>query len=136
MSIGYTSYYRSTKQIPQDVIEDYCSDEDGCEVIIAMRNWSSDTNEGMVASYDVHFFYDASTLRWRVTSGRPGGGNSGRDNSGATQHALNAWEACYFTDSVYIGGSQQGDNEKGMHLLYWTEHINSQQKRCEITIED
>jgi hypothetical protein len=134
LSTSYSSSYMATKPIPQDVMEDYCGDEDGCEVVIAMRNWTSANTSGMVASYKLHFFYDVATLRWRADD--YSAGTQGRDNNGSGNHVINAWGACYFTDSVYIGGASQGDNEKGMHLLYWTEYLNSNNKRCEITISD
>jgi hypothetical protein len=126
-----SNYYLRTKQIPDSVLISLCGDEDGCEMIIGMRNWNGFNSQ--VASYKFHFFWTTATRRWRVSDGGPGGGNTGFDANGAINHALNAYDACYFTDGEYPAGVGS-DNVAGMNLLYWSDYGTA--KTCFLSIQD
>ena len=132
MQLSYAQYYLNTRKVPQEIIDEYCGDEDGCRMVLGMRHYSSSSHEAHVASTTFRFFYETSSGKWR----REYPGGSGIDGQNGLQHVKTLYGACYFTDTVYIDGNQQGDNEKGMHLLYWVGYINNGQKKCELTIMD
>jgi len=132
MQLSYSQYYRSTKKVPQEIIDEYCGDEDGCRMVMSMRHYSSASHEAHIASTTFRFFYETNSGKWR----REYPGASGIDGQNGLQHVKTLYGACYFTDTVYIDGKQQGDNEKGMHLLYWVGYINNGLKKCELTIMD
>jgi hypothetical protein len=129
--------YRSVR-IPQTVIDDYCGDLDGCQVIIGMRYWWSGSRQDQVASYDFHWFYDTASGWWRRSDSI--GSATGRDGASGTEHVLNAYSSCYFTDGDYSNGSDLGDAARGMSLLYWSGYFNmsasNPRKQCELTIID
>jgi hypothetical protein len=133
----YNASYRDTRPIPQSIINNYCGDSDGCQVIIAMRNWWSSGLRTEPAGYDFHFWYTPSNGRWRRSDSL--GSVTGDDGDGSTAHVINAFDACYFTDGDYNNGSNLNDRGTGMNLLYWTGYTNgstSVKKQCELTIID
>lgn len=133
----YNGSYRDTRAIPQSIINNYCGDSDGCQVIIAMRNWWSSGLRTEPAGYDFHFWYTPSNGRWRRSDSL--GSVTGDDGDGSTTHVINAFDACYFTDGNYNNGSSQNDPGMGMNLLYWTGYTNGStavKKQCELTIID
>jgi hypothetical protein len=139
LQLSYNPYLGKTKKVPQATLEAHCGDQDGCDITIAMRNWASNgATQTQPASYRFHFYYNATTKRWRVSDGGPAGGNTGTDGDGSTTHVINAFDACYFTDGNYIGSANQGDPDVGMSLLYWTAYSSASwpQKLCELVIED
>jgi hypothetical protein len=137
MEISYSPYYKATKEIPQNILEGFCGDEDGCTVIVSMKNFSTSETAGYVASQVSRLFYHPSSGQWRMSGGASSPNKDGKDGDGTHQgHAMNAFDACFFTESAYIGGANQGDVKKGMHLLYWSVSQNSGQKICQLTLMD
>lgn len=133
----FNGSYRDTRPIPQSIINNYCGDLDGCQVIIGMRNWYSGGVRTEVAGYDFHFWYSTSNGRWRRSSSI--GEVTGDDGNGSTEHVIDAFGACYFTDGNYTNGVHQNDPGRGMNLLYWTAYTNGNanpKKQCELTIID
>ena len=129
-----------TVAIPQSIMEDYCGDADGCRFILGMRNWWNGSVRSELAHTDSHFSYDPITGNWR-TSDATGTGVYGTDNNGSTNNVRELFGACYFSDGVWVNGANQGDNEVGMHLLYWSNYVNlalptDQIKQCELTLID
>jgi hypothetical protein len=128
MSIDAT-YAGRTLQIPHDVIVDYCADPEGCRVNVGMTRWSSITQNAS-ASRTVQFFYSTINGAWRADNDA-----EGVDGNSATNHAINAFNACYFTDMAYLAFATTGDAGSSMHLLMWNEYSGTS-RTCSITIWD
>lgn len=119
-----------TRPIPQQVLEDYCGDYDGCDVTLSMRYWTG--FEAEKASRGPNkFSYDIPSHRWRFANTDV----SGTDGAGGTQHALNAW-SCYFTDGSYNNFADLGDAAVGMSLMIWNTPYANPVMECEIILED
>ena len=127
MSLSASAYARSSKRIPQDVINDLCGDADGCEYRLGMTRWDDD-NLTETASR-MGLFYYSSNGRWRSSEDQ-----TGADGNRSTDHIKNVWDTCYFTDADYSNGSNQ-DNDKGLSLLVWSGYGNSG-RTCELTLID
>ena len=133
LSLTGTAYSGKTRQIPQQVINDLCGDQDGCEVRLGMTRWDNNALTE-TASKPALFYYSTADGRWRASSGVAGDA-SGVDGKDGTQHVLNAWDTCYFTDSQYSGVRDLGDTAIGMNLLVWTGYGNPG-RTCELTLID
>ena len=131
MSISSSAYPQSSKQIPQNIVEGYCGDEDGCRIIIGMRNWSSSGNKPEVAHYSFHFFYDPPTGAWRSSDNVAK--TNAKDGDSAESHIINAFSGCYMSDFQYLNAAALNDGAKSLWLLNWSDYSP---KSCELTIED
>lgn len=119
-----------TRPIPQQILEDYCGDFDGCNVTLSMRYWTG--LEAEKASRGPNkFYYDVPSRRWRMANTD----TSGVDGTGTTQHAANV-NSCYFTDGVYNAFADQGDPGVGMALLIWNSPYSNPVLECELILED
>jgi hypothetical protein len=119
-----------TRPIPQQLLEDYCGDYDGCNVTVSMRYWSG--FEAEKASRGPNkFYYDVPTRRWRMANTDA----AGIDGQGGTQQAMNAW-SCYFTDGAYNNFADQGDTAVGMALMIWNSPYSNPVLECELILED
>mgnify|MGYP001182123007 CR=1 FL=1 len=133
LSLTAPVYGGRTKKIPQDVIESLCGDQDGCEIRLAMTRWSDDTITES-ASRSSLFYYSKNKdgqLRWRASLND----FSGIDNNGRTEHVMEIWSTCYFTDGTYSQYKDLGDKEAGLQLLIWN-NFKYQNRTCELTIID
>ena len=117
LSLTGVKYSGRTKKIPQDTLTALCADPDGCQVRLAMTRWKSNTNTES-ASVFFTFYYSAGNGRWRA-SATDAGNTTGVDGDGATQHARNIWDTCYFTDGTWDQYADKGDKDIGMQLLVW-----------------
>lgn len=141
LSLTATSYGGRTRQIPQQALNDLCGDQDGCEVRLAMRQYASDTGT-QAASTSALFYYSEADGHWRtnaVTGGNDdvrGKQTIGLDGNRKTEHIMNAWGTCFFTDAVYTGYQDTGtDTVRGLYLLVWRDY-NYRNRTCELTLID
>jgi hypothetical protein len=123
------SYAGRTIQIPHDIIVDYCADPEGCRVNVGMTRWNS-TTETALASRSFQFFYSTINGRWRSDLD-----TTGTDGALGTQHVLNAFGTCYFTDMTYVAFVETGDAPNSMNLLMWNGDTGPS-RTCSITIWD
>ncbi len=131
MRIDASKYDGSTKRIPQWVISDFCGDEDGCKVTIGLTNWAAGANRR--ASFGPStFFYNTASKQWRISNDIL---KEGADANGSTEHAMDFYNTCYFTDGEFAHYVNMGDNSDGMHLLLWN-GLNYAERSCWITFED
>ena len=130
LSLTAPKYAGRTKTIPQDVLVALCGGPDGCEVRLAMTRWDSDTKTA-AASRSVLFYYSANDGRWRASRGESD--IEGVDGDGTTQHVIDIWNSCFFTDGTYSNYRDLGDKEKGMQLLLWNGNGNAN-RTCELTL--
>jgi hypothetical protein len=132
MSLTAAAYGGRTRQIPQQVINDLCGDKDGCEVRLGMTLWDNNAST-QTASITGVLYYSIDDGRWRASDNV--GNAEGVDGSNGTQHAMNAWNTCFFTDGSYSNYADQGDSQKGMSLLVWNGYGNAG-RTCELTLID
>src|SRR4029079_9214275 len=109
-SLTASAYGGRTKSIPQNVLEDLCGDQDGCEYRLAMTRWSSDRDTESASRSGI-LYYSKGDGHWRASSGESDA--FGVDGDGTTQHVKDIWGTCYFTDGNYTQYENQGDKEKG-----------------------
>lgn len=128
MSLTAAYYARSSKRIPQDVINDLCGDADGCEYRLGMTRWDNDTHTETPSRSGL-FYYSINEGRWRSSEDQ-----IGVDGNGTTEHVKNVWDTCYLTDADYSNGSNN-DRDKGLSLLVWTGYGNAG-RTCELTLID
>lgn len=100
-----------------------------------MTRWSSDSQEE-TASRSFLFYYSPAYDHWRSDYGDP----SGVIGNGKTEHAVEIWNTCFFTDGTYVNKKDNGDILGGMALLVWegtdkNPHRN-QNRTCELTLID
>ena len=132
LSLTGPAYGGKTRSIPQDVLEDLCGDQDGCEFRLAMTRWDND-QETESASRSGLFYYSKNDGRWRASF--EGTDAAGVDGDGATQHVKYIWSTCYFTDGNYSNFADEGDKQKGMQLLVWNGYTH-RNRTCELTLID
>ena len=108
--------------IPQDKIEAFCADADGCQIRLSMKNWDG---SGRSASRSSLFFYNRITKTWRSEAGDV----QGTLGNGATEHPMRAF-ACIFTDGTLINWANVGDIYNRFSLVSWNEYVAD----CSITI--
>jgi hypothetical protein len=124
-----TIYAGATKRIPQEVIDDYCGDPEGCEIRIGMTRWTNDTQTETANRGPYLFYYSIPDGHWRHLD------TAGVDGNNTTQHVINIWSVCFFTDGNYSGYANQGDPDIGMNLLLWNGYGGAT-RTCELTIID
>jgi hypothetical protein len=122
-------YGGDTFQIPQSIINQYCGDDDGCEIVIGMTRWVSNT-ESEMAHRRIHFHYDITSHRWRADTDV-----WGIDGDNSSIHVISLFEYCMFTEQPYVDYSARGDNQVGMYFLVWAPGANGN-RRCEISFAD
>ncbi len=127
LSLTAARYGGRTKTIPKDVLVALCGGSSSCELRLAMTRWDNDTQtEG--ASRSVVFYYSANNGRWRASNDA-----SGVAGDKITQHVLDLWGTCLFTDGTYFNYKDQGDKGTGMQLLVWNNRSNAN-RTCELTL--
>jgi hypothetical protein len=131
LSLTAAAYAGSTKMIPQQVINDLCGDQDGCEFRLGMTRWSGDSVTETASQIGV-LYYSPSDGHWRVDFSNYA---VGVDGNNATQHIANAWSTCFFTDGNYSSYSDNGDPGIGLSLLVWSGYGNAG-RTCELTLID
>jgi hypothetical protein len=129
MSLTARNYGGRTKTIPKEILAKLCGTRDGCGVSLGMTRWDNDSRTE-TASYSFRFYYSPDNGHWRVSENHYSEGVIG---NGATQHALNAWSTCLFTDGTYNNYQDQGDKNTGMQLLVWNGSGNAG-RTCELTL--
>jgi len=140
LSLTANTYDGRTRQIPQQVINDLCGDPDGCQFRLGMTRWSRDSDTE-TASITGLFYYSTSDGHWRTSMLAQQGKEAkvgeaiGVDGNKVTNHAGNAWDTCFFTDSPYSGYQDKNDPDIGMYLLVWNGYTNAN-RRCDLTLID
>ncbi len=125
-------------KIDDDVLMQMCGDEDGCNILLGMRNWESG-KEGLIASAHASRLTIGPVVngkrRW---DRRPayGDGNDGVDGDGNTDTVVSVFDACWFTDAKYVAGRVSTDTELGFELLNWHGAYDSPNMVCVLTIDD
>lgn len=144
VSLTAAKYDGSTRQIPQQVINDLCGDQDGCQFRLGMTRWTSNT-ETETASMTGIMYYSTADGHWRTSLvGLQGLGlvtkeAGGIDGNKKTEHVGDAWSTCFFTDSPYSRYQDQSDPDKGMYLLVWKndrDNYTNPGRTCELTLID
>jgi hypothetical protein len=124
-----TEFGGDTWQIPQVIIEEYCGDYDGCEIVLGMTRWDSSLKTQM-AHRTFHFHYNNSDGRWRASTDA-----EGVDGDNSRVHVYNAFDTCYFTERPYTDYNDGLDNSRSMYLLLWNGYSNPS-RTCEMSIQD
>jgi hypothetical protein len=132
LSLTAPAYGGQTRSIPQNLLEDLCGDQDGCEFRLAMTRWSSDKDTESASRSGV-FYYSKNDGHWRSSSGESD--SVGVDGDRTTQHVRYIWNTCYFTDGTYSNYQNQGDQQKGMQLLVYNGYTHPN-RTCELTLID
>jgi hypothetical protein len=141
VSLTTAKYDGSTRQIPQQVINDLCGDQDGCQFRLGMTRWSLNT-ETETASLTGLFYYSTTDGHWRTSMLLQLGNDAttkeaiGVDGNNTTQHVASAWNTCYFTDGPYSAYQDQKDPSIGMYLLLWKDKYTNPNRTCELTLID
>lgn len=130
LSLTAANYGGGTRQIPQQVINDLCGDQDGCEFRLGMSRWDNDRTTQTASRHGI-FYYSISDGRWRTDLGDV----EGVDGNNVTNHAVNIWDTCFLTDGSYSNYNNQGDSQKGMYLLVWN-GAKGAGRTCELTLID
>lgn len=123
--------------LPQQVLVDYCADEEGCEVSLSMTKGID--HPGAQSLGPLKWYYQPSSGRFRsAVSGVSGEFHvygEGADANGAFDHSLKVAN-CYLTDADYTLGTNNAiDDSAGFYLL---NHISNPAYRgdCELSIVD
>jgi len=133
MSLTARNYGGRTKTIPKEILAKLCGTRDGCEVRLGMTRWDNDSKT-QTASGSYRFYYNPNDGHWRTAQGvNNGDGPEGVIGDGSTQHAVNIWNTCFFTDGTYDKYQDQGDKNTGMQLLVWNGSGNAG-RTCELTL--
>jgi len=94
------------------IFDALCRDDDGCEIVVGMVNWSSSV-PGAVASRKEHFFLSQTGNHWRFANTDV----EAADNN----NSINEWTPwdCYFTDAETSTNTNNGraDLTRGFGLL-------------------
>lgn len=144
LTLTPASYNGSTRQIPQQVIIDLCGDPDGCQFRLGMTRWSSNA-ETETASITGLLYYSTSDGHWRTSMLLQLGADAknkeavGVDGDKKTDHVVDAWGVCYFTDSPYSNYQDKSDPDIGMYLLVWKNDglkWTNPGRTCELTLID
>lgn len=124
------SHELDTIPLQMNIVNQLCRDEDGCAVIIGMKNWSDD-RPGEVASVGpFRLFLSQTSNWWRLSNTNA----EGVDGDGTATHVLNAWD-CYLTDGEYVDGVAT-DSSVQLGLLWWNNQFPNPNKVCILIIED
>ena len=139
LSLTAAKYGGRTKTIPKEILTKLCGTRDGCEVRLGMTRWDNDSKT-QTASASYRFYYNPNDGHWRTSQGvNNGDGPEGVIGDGSTQHAVNIWNTCYFTDGTYDKYQNQGDKNTGMQLLVYNgsntwNFVASARRTCELTL--
>jgi hypothetical protein len=118
-----------------DVVQLLCGDEDCCQYTLGMEDWSGVQPRALRGPYTLCYKGSGATRMWRDSND-----TTGVDGNSVTQHISNPgpWNACYFTDSHYLGYVDRGDSALGMELMMWNGYADAggATLKCFITIED
>lgn len=130
----------SPDTVPLDmgIVTALCQDEDGCKVSLYMRDWNDAAQPGLMAGVGpAHWSLAAVNNNKREWDMRDvsSNGAAGTDNNGATNHAMNIYNACFFTDGEFVNG-QSSDSALGFGLLNWFGAYDSTKMTCVLIIED
>lgn len=130
----------SPDTVPVDnaILTEFCQDEDGCTMSLYMRNWNDAAQPGLLAGVGpVRFSLAPVNSNRREWDLRDVAANSaaGIDNNGAINHAMNIYNACFFTDGEYVN-AQGSDSAFGFGLLNWAGAFDSVKMTCVLIIED
>ena len=135
MKAGAGMYGRSMP-VPQTVMDSYCGDIDGCQVTVCMQQWDNDTQTERACQGPFPFnYYITAPHRWRLNIDLSGAHATGQDADGVLGHAVNAWDACFFTDAEYDTFTVGVDSRQGMNLLVWGGHAGPN-RICYLIIDD
>ena len=139
MSLTAAKYGGRTKTIPKEILTKLCGTRDGCEVRLGMTRWDNDSKT-QTASASYRFYYNPNDGHWRTSQGvNNGDGPEGVIGDGSTQHAVNIWNTCFFTDGTFDKYQDQGDKNTGMQLLVYNggkerPSFNNAARTCELTL--
>ena len=98
-----------------------------------MTRWDNDSKT-QTASGSYRFYYNPNDGHWRTAQGvNNGDGPEGVIGDGSTQHAVNIWNTCFFTDGTFDKYQDQGDKNTGMQLLVFNGNSNAA-RTCELTL--
>jgi hypothetical protein len=129
----------STVPVDNEILTEFCQDEDGCTVGLYMRNWDDNRQPGLLAGVSAQRFslaaVNSNKRDWDMRNVSATVSASGTDNNGAINHAMSIYDACYFTDGEYVNG-QGSDAKLGFGLLNWFGTYNSLKMTCVLVIED
>lgn len=106
----------------------FCADEDGCTVRFCLSQWDANNADSCTTT---HFHYRSDTSWWRS-----GSGPAGVDGNNATNHIINSFGTCYFTDGIYSNFVDQRDTAAGLNLLVWNGSYNYPDLSCKLIIDD
>ena len=142
------------EEIPLDIFEKLCADNDGCFIQLKMKKWNAgDGHLHIALSKWVSVKYDSNTGAWTSNPVFHQGacvgcvyGLDGRNdeivNERDRNHLLqeftqgNRSSACYLTDRESPPSGDGGDSRRGIHLLSATASYNVSDRWCGITIRD
>lgn len=87
-----------------DVVNAFCKDEDGCEVVVGIKDYDATNRPGAVSSMGPYRLFLSQTSTWWRTSQNPASfgqdGNTARNNVFTLQQAVGGRTiACYLTDA-------------------------------------
>lgn len=130
----------NTVPVDDSLLVGLCGDLDGCEVTVGMRDWTSQTTgPGLLTTIGPFRFSLAATRpngqRFWDLRNQYGGSSSFWDGNGAVDHALNAFDSCYFTDGRYQAGAGS-DPGLGFGLLNWSGGYTAVDMVCVLIIDD
>lgn len=111
-----THPWQNTIAIPQNLVEDLCGDDDGCQVSIIMANWEAGGAATANNTLSFKFSYNIANKKWRVNDGSVYTGTDG-NSLAETIGVLN--NNIFFTDGVYAG-STGTDSATGLGFMKWT----------------
>jgi hypothetical protein len=126
---------RSTTEIPESVMNDYCGDDDGCRITLIMRNWDSAGINPDASVGPYYFHYNTKSKMFRVAYFPHefwyAGGTNGNSK---TEHAMRAWD-CFLTDGLYALGPDSSTDTPGssMYLLNYALNYKAD---CVLLIDD
>lgn len=99
--------HRSVR-LRSDIVDAFCKDEDGCEVVVGMKDYNTTNRPGSVASMGPYRLFLSQTSSWWRTSQNPA--SSGADANSTRQNPFTLSVntpygsgtkniSCYFTDA-------------------------------------
>lgn len=125
----------TTVSIDNTLLDELCSDADGCTVVTGIRDYDTTTYPQTTASRGPFKLFVAplsgANIPWRL--GTQTADVQSRDHDGAVAHVIDPGWGCYFTDgeySAFVGT----DSVDGFGLLNWNNNIAA--AICTLDIED
>ena len=124
-----------TVPVDQEILNNFCRDEDGCWVSLYMRNWDGrDTMAGVTARHLSLGPVDNTNKQYWDFRSPNSDVSVGTDNDGAVGHLLNIYNACFLTDGEYVNAAPS-DSQPGFGLLNWYGAYDGPMT-CVLIIED